>query len=179
MKCCCLTRLPFTYVTGTGNMHGINNRYNLTKLANIATSMCCMKENYSVHKSQRFLHNLFYILMVVYMHFWYGASGKGTFMLYSDKFGFMLLPCLVIDLKSVIKLKSHDTPKRHVPFLTGHYTIVLIAGPIFCIAFWTLADHVHACTFVRTHVWSTGKKYVATRDSYTFSLEVEDIGKFR
>ena len=66
-------------------------------------------------------------------------------MLYSDKFGFMLLPCLVIDLKSVIKLKSHDTPKRHAPFLTGHYTIVLIAGPIFCIAFWTLADHVHAC----------------------------------
>ena len=93
----------------------------------------------------------------------------------------MLLPCLVIDLKSVIKLKSHDTPKRHAPFLTGHYTIVLIAGPIFCIAFWTLADHVHACMHAPLlgHMYDPqGKKYVATQDSYTFSLEVEDIGKF-
>ena len=78
-------------------------------------------------------------------------------MLYSDKFGFMLLPCLVIDLKSVIKLetheKSHDTPKHHAPLLTGHYTVALMAGPIFCIGFWTLVDHVHACTFVRTHIY--------------------------
>ena len=139
-------------MTSTGNMHSINNKYYPTKLANnmdyIATSVCGMKANYSVRKSQSFMDNLFYIAMVVLMCFWYGASGKGTFMLYSDKFGFMLLPCLVIDLKSVIKLethqKSHDIPKRHAPFLTGHYTIVLIAGSIFCIVFWTLADHVHA-----------------------------------
>ena len=142
MKCCCITRLPFTYMTGSGNMHGINNKYDLTKLANMdymSTLMCCMKANYSVCKSQSFLHNLFYIAMVVLMRFWYGASGKGTFLLYNHKFGFMLLPCLLIDLKSVIKLethqKSHDTPKRHAPFLIGHYTIALITELIFCIAF--------------------------------------------
>ena len=32
----------------------------------------------------------------------YGVNDKATFVLCSDKFGFALMPCLVIDLKSVI-----------------------------------------------------------------------------
>ena len=96
--------------------------------------------------------------MVVLMRFWYGASGKGTFVLYSDKFGFMLLPCLVINLKSVIKFEthkmSHDTPKHHASFLTEHCTIVFIAGPIFVLlsGHWHIM-YMHACTFVRTHMY--------------------------
>ena len=84
-------------------------------------------------------------------------------MLYSDKFGFVLLPCLVINLKSVIKFeptKSHATPKHHASFLTGHCTIVLIAGPIICITFGTLAHHVHACTFVRTPMYDPQGKFM-------------------
>ena len=68
-------------------------------------------------------------------------------MLCRVKFGFTLLPCLVIDLKSVIKKleiheKSCNTTKSRVPFLTVYCTIVLIAGPIFSTAFWTLAYYV-------------------------------------
>ena len=50
-----------------------------------------------------FCINHHYVVMVVLMRFKYGTSGKATFVLCSDKFGFTLLPCLVIDLNSVIK----------------------------------------------------------------------------
>ena len=59
-------------------------------------------------------------------------------MLCSDKFGFTLLPCLVIDLKSVIKVAY----KSRAAFLTANCRIFLIAGPVFSTAFWTLAAYV-------------------------------------
>ena len=40
------------------------------------------------------------------MRFHYDASGKVTFVLCHNKFGFMLLPCLVIDLKSVLNTQN-------------------------------------------------------------------------
>ena len=43
------------------------------------------------------------------IHFWYGASDKVAFVLCSDKFDFMLLLGLVIDLKSI--LKAWNQPK--------------------------------------------------------------------
>ena len=37
------------------------------------------------------------------IHFWYGASDKVAFLLCNDKFDFMLLLGLVIDLMSILK----------------------------------------------------------------------------
>ena len=64
----------------------------------------------------------------------------------SDKFGFMLLLDLAIDLRSVLKLeinpKSCDLTKSHALFLTAHYPLVSIARPIFSTNPSKLADHM-------------------------------------
>ena len=44
--------------------------------------------------------------MVFLMHFQYDASDKVTLVLCSDKFGFMLLLDLAIDLRSVLKAQN-------------------------------------------------------------------------
>ena len=74
-----------------------------------------MKANSSVRKSQSFLyyHGSFDVLLI-------GESGKGTFVLYSDKFGFMLLLCLVINLKSVIKFEPTKSHTIH-PNIMHHF----------------------------------------------------------
>ena len=51
--------------------------------------------------------------MVILMRFLYGASDKVTFMLRNDKFGFTLLPGLVIDLTSVIKTRNQPKVARY------------------------------------------------------------------
>ena len=67
-------------------------------------------------------------------------------MLCSDKFGFMLLLHLAIDLDQFLKLeinsKSRDLTKRRALFLTVHYPLVSIARPIFSTNPSTLVDHV-------------------------------------
>ena len=63
----------------------------------------------SHRKSRSFCINLYHVTMVLLMHFYYGASNKLAFVLYSDKSGFTLLLELVIDLRSVVKL--YNPPK--------------------------------------------------------------------
>ena len=65
------------------------------------------------------------------------------------KFGFTLLPCLVIagskisyKIKLEIHLKSRDAPKSRAPFLTANCRIFLIAGSIFSTAFYTMAAYM-------------------------------------
>ena len=84
--------------------------------------------------------------MVVLMCLYYGSSDKKSFVLRIDKFEFTLLPFLVINIKSVIKVRYPPKVMQYIQksytILTAYHTIVLIAGSIFCTAFWTLVDHV-------------------------------------
>ena len=64
-----------------------------------------------------------------------------------DKFGFMLLLDLAIDLKSVLKSrKLYDLTKSCTLILTACYPLLSIARPIFPADPLTLANHV--CVFL-------------------------------
>ena len=97
-----------------------------------------------------FCINVYYVTMVILMCYLYGASEKVTFVLLSDKFGFILLPILVIDLRSVIKSWNPlkvvwYNQKSHIN-LTVHYPLVLLASYIFSTVSWTMMDHVSLLT---------------------------------
>ena len=72
-------------------------------------SIYSIRSMVSHHKSRSFCINLYHVTMVLLIHFYYGASNKLAFVLYSDKSGFTLLLDLVIDLRSVVKL--YNPPK--------------------------------------------------------------------
>ena len=94
-----------------------------------------------------FCINLYFVAMIVLVCFKYSASDKRTFIFCNDNFGFMLLKCLVINLKSVMKAWN---PPKVVWYNQKLLTIfnstlpnsLSIAGPIFSTTFWTLADYV-------------------------------------
>ena len=115
-----------------------------TGLMRVATP--CKVNMVSQRKSCSFCINLYHVAMVLLMCFYYGASDKLTFMLYSDKLGFTLLLDLTIDLSQLQNLeihqKSRNATKSRALFLIVHYSVFSIAKQIFSTGSWTFADCV-------------------------------------